>query len=404
MSDAEPRLLRPDFVALLCVQLATGFSFSSFLLLPKFMVEALQATPTQVGLVSAGFGLCSVCSVPLVGRMLDRGQSRAAILLGSGLTALSAFSFVLVDEPSFLPFLLRFAQGACVAMVVNGGTLLVSQRAPAHRLAEAVGLFAAANLVMSAVAPVAAELIAERYGYTPSFVMAGVSALIAFALALRLEPARFSRPPVEASLRLMLAQPTYLRMVAVLGLIGMGYGAVFTFVAPFALSLKLSEVRGFFVAFALTAVVMRLFVLRALAPYSPRTIARVAAFWYGIAVLAVAALAAGRLPLLGGFLGLAHGVFMPTLTALQVHETPEHERGRMLSLFNAAFGLGNAVVLGLGACVERFGYRPVFALTGALICSVPLMLDPARQRAASVEQAPLAGHGPLSTYSRSGER
>jgi hypothetical protein len=66
---ADQRLLKPDFVALLCVQLATGFAFATFFLLPKFMVEELFASPTQVGLVSAGFGLASVCSMPGVGRM-----------------------------------------------------------------------------------------------------------------------------------------------------------------------------------------------------------------------------------------------------------------------------------------------------------------------------------------------
>jgi MFS family permease len=342
--------------------------------------------------------------MPLVGRMLDRGRSKAAILLGTSLTAASAFGFVLVDEPSWLPFLLRFAQGACVGMVVNGGSLLVSQRAPTHRLAEALGLFAAANLVMNAVAPVSAELIAQRFGYAPCFVMAGASGVIAFGLALRLAPARFSPPAVEASLRAMLVRPSYLRMIAVLALTGMGFGAVFTFVAPFALSLKLSAIRGFFVAFAATAVVMRLFVLRALGRYGYRAIARMAAFFYGLAVLAVAGLAEGRLALLGAFLGLAHGVFMPVFTALKVQETPEHERGRMLSLFNASFGLGNAVVVGLGACVERFGYAPVFLVTGGLICLAPLLLEPnASPSPAEAGPGTVADARPLGGYASNRE-
>jgi MFS family permease len=375
VSDAEPRLLRPDFLALLCVQLATGFAFATFFLLPKFMVEELLASPTQVGLVSAGFGLSSLCAVPVVGRLLDRGHSKLAILLGSGLMACSAFGFVLVERTTLLPFLLRFAQGACIGMVVNGGSMLVSQLAPPARLAEAIGMFAAANLVMNAIAPVSAELIAQHYGYAPCFVMAGASALLALGLALRLRPAAFVAPEAEASLRDMLTRASYLRMVAILSLTGAGFGVVFTFVAPFALSLGLSQVRGFFVAFACSAVVMRVFVLRGLTRYGERAVARISLLFYGLSVLAVAYLGRSTLALLGAFLGLAHGVFMPVFTALMLREAPLHERGRMLSLFNASFGLGNAAVLGLGICVERFGYRPVYLVTGAFVCLAPLLFE-----------------------------
>lgn len=382
-------------MALLCVQLATGFAFSTFFLLPKFMVEELLATPSQVGLVSAGFGLSSLCAMPLVGRMLDRGKSKPAIMLGSGLTALSAFGFVLVDGASLLPFVLRFVQGACVAMVVNGGSLLVSQIAPPQRLAEALGLFAAANLVMSAIAPVSAELIAQHSGYSACFVLAGASALLAFGLSLRVRPASFTAPPAEASLRDMLRRPSYQRMVAILALAGVGFGVVFTFSAPFALSLKVSQVRGFFVAFALAAVVMRLFALRALSRFSQRSIARASLFSYGLSVLAMAFMTEGRLTLLGALVGLAHGLFMPVFTALKVQETPVHERGRMLSLFNASFGLGNAAVLGLGACIERFGYRPIFMLTGASVCMAPLLFEPGAPPLAldDSETEPPAGAG-----------
>jgi predicted MFS family arabinose efflux permease len=266
--------------------------------------------------------------------------------------------------------------------------LLVSQLAPATRLTEAIGLFAAANLVMNAIAPVTAELVAQRFGYAPCFVLAGASAVCAFALGLRVRPAAFTPPPIEPSLRAMLRRTLYLRMVATLSLTGMGFGVVFTFVAPFALSLELREVRGFFVAFACSAVLMRVFVLPGLRRFGERAVAQVALFFYGLAVLAVAFLDAHTLSLLGALLGLAHGVFMPVFTALMLREAPLHERGRMLSLFNASFGLGNAAVLGLGACVERFGYRPVFLISGACVCLAPLLLTTTRPSAAHDAEHP----------------
>ena len=155
--------------------------------------------------------------------------------------------------------------------------------------------------------------------------MAGASALLALGLALRLRPAAFVGPAAEASLRDMLTRAIYLRMMAILSLTGAGFGVVVTFVAPFALSLGLSQVRGFFVAFACSAVVMRLFVLRGLTRYGERSVARASLFFYGLSVLAAGYLGADTLALLGAFLGLAHGVFMPVFTALMLREAPLHE-------------------------------------------------------------------------------
>jgi hypothetical protein len=64
----EPPLFTRDFALVLVTQLTFGFAFSSFLLLPKFVVTVLHGSPSQVGYV----GALSVLSAILVSPWCSR--------------------------------------------------------------------------------------------------------------------------------------------------------------------------------------------------------------------------------------------------------------------------------------------------------------------------------------------
>jgi MFS family permease len=367
-------LFSAQFRALLLVQMAFGFAFATFYLLPKFMTQELDASPSAVGLVSATFGVAGFCAMPWVGRVLDAGLSRWLILRGCALMTVSALAFTAISDVGALACALRFAQGLAMTMVVSGGSLLVSRIAPPRRLSEALGIFAGASLVMNALAPVVAERVAERFGYDATFAIAAVCAALAFVFALRVG----ELPPVEAAVRSSFSQvalrASSLRMAAILIFTGGGFGMMFTFSAPFSLTLGIEDVGGFFVAFASAAVFVRFALGRAADVLGHRRVAFASLAAYGALVASMWLLAAGRLELIGGLFGFAHGLFVPAFSAFMLHVTQVHERGRVLTLFHGFFGIGNAAVALLGAFVERFGYRPVFAVTGLTISLVPLLL------------------------------
>jgi predicted MFS family arabinose efflux permease len=367
-------LFNTQFKVLLLVQLAFGFAFATFFLLPKFLTQTLGASPSAVGLVSATFGVPGFCAMPWVGRALDAGRSRALILCGCALMAVSALGFSAVTQVGVLACALRFAQGLAMTMVVNGGSLLVSRSAPPRRLAEALGIFAGASLVMNALAPVIAERVAKRFGYGLSFWLAAACAALAFGCALRLRELPAIHAPVQSSFSQVALRKSSLRMGAILILAGVGFGMMFTFSAPFSLTLGIEDIGGFFVAFAGSAVFVRLSLGRAMDSIGHRRVAFASLAAYGALVASMWQLAAGRLELIGGLFGFAHGLFVPAFTAFMLHVTQAHERGRVLTLFHGFFGAGHATVMLLGIFVERFGYRPVFAVTGLLISLVPLLM------------------------------
>src|SRR5687768_5523047 len=84
-SDAE--WLDPRFQKLLGVQMAFGYAFSSLLVVPKYLMTALHASPREIGELAAIPALAGIAIAPVCGRWLDRGGARAALLLGTALLA-----------------------------------------------------------------------------------------------------------------------------------------------------------------------------------------------------------------------------------------------------------------------------------------------------------------------------
>jgi DHA1 family tetracycline resistance protein-like MFS transporter len=383
----EATLFDGTYLRLIAIQLATGFGFAIYFLVPKFFVESLHAGPFEVGVVSAGFGLAGLCALPFVGPLLDGGGERRALMAGAALLTLSSLAFCTVREPGLFPAFLRLVQGVAVSLVVNGGSMIVSRRAPEGRLAEAIGIFAAANLITQAVAPALAETLAERHGYRCTFALAAAGGALGLWLALG-TPA--SEPRTRAPARDLaehLSNPLYTRLCTVLVCVGLGYGMILTFSTPFALALGETSVRSFFSAFAATAVLMRVGFSRAIDRLGHARAASAFLVVYGVAVGAFALLPWLPLAALGALFGVAHGAFMPAYTALMVRRTPEPERGRMFTLFNAAFGLGHGLVMPLGALVERLGYPSLFVGVALPIFALPLLVHEPRPQC-SAARAP----------------
>jgi len=365
-------LFTSRFVALLLVQMAFGFAFATFFLLPKFLAQELHAGAASIGLLSSMFGLAGIIAVPLVSRGFSLLNPRALVLLGCAIMTLSAFGFAAVDEVGPLAIGLRLLQGVASALVYNAGLVLVTEFAPPERLAQAIGWFAGANLVMNAFAPLVAEPLAESHGFLPAFLLAGGAALFGGLLALRL--AAGQRPAQQTRVLSFARSEKGLRMVAVLLLVGLGFGVMFSFSQPFALELGIRNVSGFFVAFTAGAVIVRVLLGRVADVVGYGRVTAVALVFYAGSIVAMGALAPGRLEWIGALFGLAQGFFLPAFTALVIQGAAPGERGTAMVLFNACFGAGSWSVLLLGVAAEVIGYRSVFAGTGAMVLLAPFLL------------------------------
>jgi len=378
-------LLTPGFIRLLIAQVCFGYAFSSWFLLPKFLVTQLDAGPAEIGQVTAFYGFFVVAFLPAMGVVVDRFGRRDFLTAGAVLMALSSLAFVWVDRVGVLLYVLRAAHGIAFSMAFVAGATLAVDEAPPARLGQAMGIFGLTFLAMNAIAPAASEEIALRVGWAPTFVAAAVLALVSAGLSRRLHDRRRPLPPASGgtSLFAMAIQPRQLRITAVIMLVGMALGAMFTFHQPFALELGMTHVRSFFVSYALAAVVLRVAFGHLIDRAGRRRVVIATLALYVLAVAGMSQLEPGWLAIFGAGLGIAHGLFYPAYNALAIEGMAEHERGKGVGLFQAGFNLGSSCgAFLLGELAERAGYPWVFwvAAGGVLIALCIVLASPEGRR------------------------
>jgi MFS family permease len=347
------------------------------------MAVELQATPVAIGAVTGMFGLSALIATPLLGAGIDRLGRRLFIRVGSALMVVTAFGFLVVHDAGILAGALRLMQGLAWAMVFTASLALTSDTMPPERMAEAIGLLGSANLVMNAIAPAIVEPLAERVGYSPAFVLAGMTAAIATGLSLRLyEPERVLFRETT-SLIGFLRRPVTRMMALVMGIAGVAFGVMYTFYQPAALEAGIRQVRSFFIAYTAGALLVRLGLARVADRLGRRLVAGSALILYGVAVIGMRKVTPLGLALYGGLFGVAHGFFFPAFTAMLLEGARSDERGKLMTLSNGFFSIGGATVLGLGFAVHGIGYGGIFILAGvatlaaaAFLLAWPMVLAP----------------------------
>jgi predicted MFS family arabinose efflux permease len=349
----------------LSLQPLTGFSICVFYLLPKFAATELGAGASQIGLISAAYGLASVLALPLLGLAIDRGSARWLVMAAALALAAAALGYLAVDRVGPLLLALRLVQGMAWALSFTSGMMITTALAPPARLSQAIGYYGSSSLAMNAIAPAIAETMVEHAGWRPVFVLATLTAVAAFALARALPDIRAERGDARVGLLTLLGQPRSRWMAVVVLIWGSAFGAMFTFSQPFALALKITHVRGFFLMYTAAALFSRIGVGNLADRVGHLRVSIGALILYGMVVLAMQFLRAGWLEPIGAVFGLAHGLFFPAFSALTLSSSPHRERGKLTALSNAAFNAGialNGVVL--GALAEGRGYPFVFLVAG----------------------------------------
>lgn len=380
-----PRLLTPGFVALLLTQTCFAFGFSSFFLLPKFLATRLNASAVEIGEVMGVFGVSAVVLILLVGVWIDRSRRRRFVTAGTLLMAFTSLGFLWVESVGPLVLVLRILQGGAFALVFIAASTLVADQAPPERLGQAIGIFSVAMLSMNAIAPPIVEAIAEREGWGPVFVLAALASLLSCGLSLLVPDAR-TPPSAEdevPSLAEVVRRPGVLRFVVIVALVGASFGSMVTFHQPFALELGMTRIGGFFIAYATVALSVRLF-LSGLADRAGRhRVSVLALTLYAIVVLWMANLRVGMLEWIAAAFGLAHGLFYPAFNALLLEQAGEHDRGKLMAIFNGSFNAGfSAGIIGLGFLAELAGYPTVFvvAAAGSFVGLTLLVTSPSARR------------------------
>ncbi|MEM7135284.1 MAG: MFS transporter [Myxococcota bacterium] len=374
-TDAAPqRLFTRQFLLLLGVVAFFGMSWSFYLILPKFLATQLSLDAAGIGFVVGVQGLTAVAVTPLVGFVVDRYGRLPWLILGNLLLTLTGVLFVFVDEVGPTLYFAQVLWGIGIVMAFNAAGAMTADIAPKNRMAEAIGFFGAANLGMNAVSPVIGELLEQSVGWDYVFIASAVAGAVAAAFGFFLKEPESHVAPSEEERRPILGIPMLRVYVATIAMAA-SFAALITLHQPFALSEGVTEVRSFFVGFALLALAVRLGGGKLIDRFGVLRSSFVSVGLYALVPPLLAVVGADHLFAVGAAMGLAHGVAYPALTALGIERADSGSRGMVVSIVHGCFNGGHALfAYCLGVAASGHGFPVAFWIAGGVTLTGALLL------------------------------
>jgi predicted MFS family arabinose efflux permease len=362
----SPRLLSREFVLLLASVSLFGFSWSFYLILPKFFASELGMDAAAIGRAVAIEGVAAVAATPLVGWLVDRHGRRPWLVFGNLMLMLTGILYLSVDREGPLLYLAQTCWGVGMVMGFNSAGTMTADIAPSDRMAQALGLFGAANLGMNAISPTLAELLSASAGWRYVFIASASAGLVAALLSTRLrEPPR--HVPRVDEVRIPILGGPLLRVYGTTALMTAAFTALFTLHQPFALELGVTEVRSFFIGFAIVALTVRLGGGRLIDRFGVLRSSIVALVLYAAVPPMLGILGPEHLFEIGAMMGLGHGIAYPALTALAIARADASSRGMVVSIIHGAFNGGHAFfAYALGWTAARWDYETMFWAAGLI--------------------------------------
>lgn len=139
-----------------------------------------------IGLIVGLFTLNAFFSRLVSSRMADDRGRLKVILIGTAVSAICGFGYLLVWSVwSFLA--LRFIHGMSTGFRPTGTTAYLSDIVHTSRRGEAMGYLGVAGNVGMALGPVIGSLVRVHWGYDALFVTSGIFGLVAYGLSLLLK-------------------------------------------------------------------------------------------------------------------------------------------------------------------------------------------------------------------------
>jgi len=373
-ADAD-RLYSPAFILMWIANFFVVTSMSAFFLFPLFILDH-GGGESDIGVLMGAMMLSSVLIRPWISQMIDHFGRKRCYFLGTAILAFMPFLYLFFDgsiSDFYLPlFLVRIVHGFGVAFGFAASFTYVIDIIPQKRLNEGLGMFGVTALVGMATGPAIAEPVLATFGFTGYFLSISMLSLISLFLQLFL-PETFvpGAPTGEKITFFMVLKRRKVFGVALLALVfGTGMATQGGFVAPYVAQIGLPNVSIFFVAFSLTAVVIRVFGAKLADRVGEERIIPWAFLVSASGFLMLATVDRSWLLMVSGIvIGCGHGFIFPCLNALINRDEPPHIRGKIAGIFTGGMDLGMFIgSIIMGYIGEWLGYWQIFVTASLMLC------------------------------------
>lgn len=374
------------FVFAAVANLVLSVAGSLFLHLPGFFRE-LGAAEAEIGRIMATSAFVATFVGPPLGRLMDARGRRVVVLGGAVLYLATVALYFTVERISPWVYALRALEGLAGTMLYASLFTLGADHVPAERRTEGLAIFGASGLLPLAFGSTLGDYLLAHGDYRVLFGAAFALGVAGLALCVHVHDSHAPREPAPGnSARGMLAvarEPGLVPVWIAAAAFFFAAAGISTFFKTFVLETGLGSVGGFFSAYAVIAVSLRLFAGWLPDRIGPtRMIAPAFAFYVaGLAVLATATSSAHVLAA-GLLCGIGHGYIYPVLFSLVVSRSHPDERGAAIAAY-LAIDAGAHALAGpvLGPLIEAAGYATTYAVAAATLCVGGLLFHATDRRA-----------------------
>lgn len=337
-----------------------------------FFIKDMGGTDMTVGLAATLFSCAGMFIRPIAGYINDNYSRRVLVLLGLSVIILISLGYAFAPVLS-LVLVLRLLHGFFHGMLSTSITTNACDTLPKSRFAEGMGFFGMTTALPMALAPALGITMMHRFGYRPMFLLLALIMSCALLVALRLNYRRLDNcPHGRLTLRNILNKDA-LPAAIIAFLAFVPYTAVSSFIALYAEQRALGSAGTYFLLWAITSTLVRLFSGRFGDRHGERIpiIAGNACFIVGL-LISVFASDPWHFYIGGMIYGGGFGVIGPAVQTMSVRITPPEQRGAASSTYLIFIDLSGALGgLLSGALATAFGYRTMFIIIClSAVCSV----------------------------------
>jgi MFS family permease len=369
-SPRADRLLSKAFILIISAHLTNSIATQmANTILPVYVVS-LGYSMFEAGLVAGLLPFTALLLRPLVGWMVDAWRRRPMVLIGTGCYAVANLMYLAFSS---LPMILisRIIHGYGLSNYSTASSAFLTDIAPRHRRAEAVGYYAVAWDIGLLIGPALVFFLVQYAGFQRIFLLMAGLACVALLISI---PVREARPPRAEPMppwqpKTGIVSKAALPAAWMAFCLGMGVAPVTTFIAIFARERGIDNPGLYFTVQALALMLSRTFSGR-LADRRGRLFVIVPGMIcmaFGLLLIPFAH-SLLQLMLAAVFIGLGFGSCQPATMALAVDPVHPDERGMALSTYFIGFDSGISVGSFIpGAIAAGFGFNAAWVFSSICV-------------------------------------
>ena len=372
-SKPAAKLWTRDLVLIILVNLCVFTNHIMSLSTFPFYIQSLGGSEAVAGICAAAFAFVAVIIRPFVGRWLDNGVRKVALVVGLLLLGAAPLGYVFVPVLS-MSIAFRMLHGIGLSFSNSTTATVASDVICRPRFAEGMGYFGMATALASAIAPALGLSLMEGFGFGTLYAVAAGIAGLGLVLFAFVRTRKVNVPKKKLDLRTIINRDS-LPATATMLVFMLTFGALENFVAIFAAENSLPSGSIYFIVMSVMLLVVRV-TLGKLVDQRGEAI-----FVYTCnAAMLVAFLLLALVPntatyiLSAALAGYAFGGLEPSLQSMAVHTSTDETRGSANSTFLCGYDIGYGLGGGLaGSLITAMGYSSMWMIV-SLACVASMLI------------------------------